>query len=304
MIKIYHVPDYRGGTREAKFIRQGLVNNPRIELVDSKEESDFIFQFYYRSKRKQYYPQDLPPKKTVVIDYSDKVYWLSHVKCFAYFKRSWVAIERHEGYTTKAVVPRASHLHPLALAIMDEAIINEDMKRDIALSCPLRVKKNHSNRTRVLEFLKKMDRQGNIQMGPFNRGKMGKVVSPEMKDYFRMLKRSRIVVTCNPTKWEGDHRTWEAFANGALVFVDRMWTPTSHPLVDGEHCIFYDLSDTGLQELRAVILYYLKHTTEAETIAKAGHEFTMKYHRASNRIDEILDVITANKTGGIEMEVT
>jgi len=292
VIKIYHVPDYKGGTREAKLIRQGLVNNLRVELVSSKEESDFIFQFYYRAKCKQYYPQDLPPEKTVVIDYSDKVHWLSHVKCFAYFKRSWVVNVQHGSYTTKHPVLRDAHLHPLALAIMDEFIIKEDMERDIMLSCPLRVKKNHLNRTRVLEFLRKMNLQGNIQMGSFNRGKMGKVVSSEMEDYFKMLKRSRIVVTCNPTKWEGDHRTWEAFANGALVFVDRMWTPLKHPLIDGKHCIFYDLSDIGLQELRVVILYYLKHTTEAEVIAKEGHEFTMKYHRASNRIDEILDIIT------------
>jgi len=41
-----------------------------------------------------------------------------------------------------------------------------------------------------------------------------------------------------------------------------------------------------------VILYYLKHTTEADVIAREGHEFTMKYHRVSNRIDEILDIIT------------
>ena len=291
MIKIYHVPDYKGGTREAKFIKQGLVNNSRIELVDSKEESDFIFQFYYRSKYRQYYPQDLPSEKTVLIDYSDKVYWLCHVKCFAYFKRSWVAIKWHEGYTTKMPILRDAHIHPLALAIMDETIIEEDMRRDIALSCSLRMKKNHSNRTRVLEFMKKMDLQGNIQVGGFNRGGRGDFNAPDMRDYFRLLKRSRIVVTCNPTKWEGDHRTWEAFASGALVFVDRMWTPLTHPLIDKKHCIFYDLSDSGLKELRERILYFLEDTDHAEDIAQTGHKFTMKYHRASNRIDEILDVI-------------
>jgi len=292
MIKIYHVPDYLGGTREAEFIRQGLISNPRVKLVNSKEESDFIFQFYYRAKCKQYYPQDLPPEKTVVIDYSDKVHWLSHVKCFAYFKRSWVVKVQHGSYTTKHPILRDAHLHPLSLAIMDEFIIKEDMERDIVLSCPLRIKKNHNNRTRVLEFLRKMDLQGNIQMGSFNAGRSKRVASPEMEDYFRMLKRSRIVVTCNPTKWEGDHRLWEAFANGALVFVDRMWTPLKHPLVDGVHCIFYDLSDEGLKILDREIVGFLRDTNRAREIAKAGHEFTMKYHRASNRIDEILDIIT------------
>jgi len=65
-----------------------------------------------------------------------------------------------------------------------------------------------------------------------------------------------------------------------------------HPLIDGEHCIFYEMSDSGLKILRERLLYYLDRTDKAERIAKAGHEFTMRYHRASNRIDEILDVIT------------
>ena len=100
-----------------------------------------------------------------------------------------------------------------------------------------------------------------------------------------------MVVNCNPTRWEGDNRTWEAFANGALVFVDKIYAPMANPLIDGKHCIFYEMSPAGLEELRQKILYFLKETGHADDIARAGHEFTMKYHRASNRIDEILDVI-------------
>lgn len=292
MIKIYYVPTLGDGTREYRLIKQGLENNPRVELVGSKEENDFIFQFYYLSKHAQHFPHDLPPEKTVVIDYGDKVHWLSRVPCFAYFKRSWVAKVRHEGYTTKTPIPRSPHLHPLSMAIMDEFIIEEDMERDIALSCTLRVKPNHPNRTRVLEFLKNIDIQGNVQMGGFSKGQMERFNAPDMRDYFRLLKRSRIVVTCNPTKWEGDHRTWETFANGALVFVDRMYTPMMHPLIDGEHCIFYDLSDQGLVRLKDNLLFYMRNPALAKTIAKKGHNFAMKHHRASNRIDEILDIIT------------
>jgi len=292
MIKIYYVPCYGDGTREYKLIRQGLVNNPRVELVDNREESDFIFQFYYLSRCAKYYPHDLPPERTVVIDYGDKVYWLSHVECFAYFKRSWVAPIRHEEYTTKKVIPRSLHLHSISMAIMDEFIIEEDMERDLALSCTLRIKPNHGNRARVLKFLERMNIQGNVQIGGLNRGQMQRFNAPDMRDYFKLMKRSRIVVTCNPTKWEGDHRTWEAFANGALVFVDRMFTPLTNPLIDGKHCIFYDLSDQGLANLKEKLLFFMKNPDLAETIAKEGHEFAMKYHRASNRIDEILDVIT------------
>jgi len=297
MIKIYYVPTLGEGTREFKLIKQGLINNSRVELVDNKEESDFIFQFYYLSKHSQYFPHDLPPEKTVLIDYSDKVHWLSHVKCFAYFKRSWPVMVKEENYVSRILVPRDSHLHPIMLAIMDEFIIKEDVERDVILSCTLRrhrhrKKYKHRNRIKVLDLLGQMNIRGKTQIEEFNAGHMRNFNAPDMKDYFKLLKRSRIVVTCNPDPWEGDHRTWEAFASGALVFVDKMYTPTTHPLIDGKHCIFYDLSDTGLRELRALILYYLKHTAEAETIAKAGHEFTMKYHRTSNRIDEILEIIT------------
>jgi len=292
MIKIYYVPCYGGGTREYKLIKQGLVNNSRVELVNNEEESDFVFYFYHTRKYKKYYTQQFSREKTVIIDYHDRSQWLFQVGCFAYFKRSWVImVKQEEGYTTKRSIHRPPHLHPLTMAIMDEFIIEEDMERDIVLSCPLRIKPGNPNRQRVLDLVGGMDIQGKTQIGVLNSGSMRAFNDQNMRDYFKLLKRSRIVVTCNPSRWEGDHRTWGALANGALVFVDRMWTPLKHPLIDGEHCIFYDLSDTGLQELRAVILYYLKHTAEANAIAKAGHEFAMKHHRTSNRIDEILDVI-------------
>ena len=297
MIKIYYVPTIGDGTREHRLIKQGLVNNPRVELVDNREDSDFIFQFYYLSKHKQHFPQDLPPEKTVLIDYCDKSRWLSHVPCFVYFKRSWPVMVKNENYVSRILIPRASHLHPITMAIMDEFIIKEEMERDVVLSCTLRRHRHrkkyaHNNRVRVLDLLGRMDIQGKTYIGEFNAGTMQRFNAPDMRDYFRLLRRSKIVVTCNPDKWEGDHRTWEAFANGALVFVDRMWTPLVHPLIDGKHCIFYDPSDEGLEELQKRILYFLQETDHAEEIARAGHEFTMKYHRASNRIDEILDVIT------------
>ena len=245
MIKIYYVPCYREGTREYRLIKQGLMNNPRVELVNNIKESNFIFYFYYIKKHEEHYPQDLPPEKTIVIDYHDRSHFNCPIKCFAYFKRSWVDRVDSPGrkYATKKIIPRPSHYHPLTFAIMDEFIIKEDIKRDVTLSCSLRVKRWSSNRLRVLRLLKGMNIQSKVQIGEFSKGHLKRFNAPDMRDYFRLLKRSRIVVTCNPDKWEGDHRTWEAFANGALVFIDRMWTPMVHSLIDGEHCIFYDLSN-------------------------------------------------------------
>ena len=293
MIKIYFVPCYGSGTREYRLIKQGLENNSRVELVDNDKESDFVFYFYFIRKHKEHYTQEFPPEKTVVIDYHDRSQWIFPIKCFAYFKRSWVVMEKQEeGYTIKKPILRPSHFYPLTMAIMDEFIIEEDMERDIVLSCPLRIKPGNPNRQRVLSLLQGMDIRGKTQIGQLNKGSMRAFNDLNMREYFRLLRRSRIVVTCNPSRWEGDHRTWEAFANEPLVFVDRMWTPLNPPLLDGMHCIFYDLSDRGLRELRKKIMYYINHPDEAAIIAHAGHVFTMKYHRTSNRIDEILDVIT------------
>lgn len=291
MIKIYYVPGY-SITREYRMIQQGLINNPRVELVKNEKDSDFIFFFYYRSKHKEYYRNDYDPEKTVLIDYHDNPEWMSSVKCKAYFKRSWV-IRAVKGYVAiREPIKRPANCYPLSFAIMDEFIINEKMDRDILLSCPLRIKNRHNNRVRVLELINNMNIKGKTQIGEINRGSMRAFNDLSMKGYFRLLKRSRIVVTCNPDPWEGDHRTWEAFANGAMVFIDRMFTPMVHPLIDGKHCIFYDMSGPGFELLKEKISWYLNTPREVERIAKEGYEFTMKYHRTSNRINEILEKIT------------
>ncbi len=291
MIKIYYVPSHKI-TREYLLIKQGLVNNSRVEIVNSEKESDFVFLFYTVLKHKPHFNKEFPWKKTVLIDYHDKHYKIFDVDCLAYFKRSWVKQVDKRNYTTKRIRLWPSNFYPLTFAIMDEFIVEEDLERNVALSCTIRPHARHPNRPRVLKFIKGMNIQGKTQIGELNQGTMKRFDDFDMREYFKLLKRSRIVVTCNPGMWEGDHRTWEAFANGALVFVDKMYTPMIHSLVDGEHCIFYDLSDKGLKELRHKIMYFMKNKVIADHIAKTGYDFTMKYHRASNRIDEILERIT------------
>ena len=63
------------------------------------------------------------------------------------------------------------------------------------------------------------------------------------KAYLEHNRNAKIVVTCNPSFWDGDFRTWEAMASGALVFVDQMHVPVAYPLIDGVHLIIYDNHD-------------------------------------------------------------
>lgn len=273
------------------------MNNPRVELVDSVEKSDFVFQFYHTERGSRKSPgYNFPPEKTVLIDYHDRPKWfsLSDNGYLAYFKRSWTEMVYVKNYSIKIPCPKPFKVHPIMFAIMDEFILEEELERDILLSCtlrPTRKQGKHLNRERVVALLKDMKIQGKTQIDPYTAGSQRKFNDSRMKKYFRLLKRSRMVVTCNPGRWDGDHRTWEALASGALVFVDKMYFPLAHPLIDGKHCIFYEPSDMGLMELRKRILYYIQNPGEAEVIAKRGHEFAMKYHRTSNRIDEILEVI-------------
>lgn len=287
MIKIYYVPSHKI-TREYLLIKQGLENNPRVKLVSYDEPRDFIFLFYTTLKHNPEMGEMFDSDKVVFIDYHDKPDMIFDVDCLAYFKRSWV---RSVASDLKEPNSWPSNFYPLTFAIMDEFIIDEDLKRDVALSCTIRPHKRHPNRPMVLNFIKNMSIQGNTQIGELNQGSMDGFNDSDMQEYFKLMKRSRIVVTCNPSRWEGDHRTWEAFASGALVFVDRMFTPMTHPLIDGKHCIFYEVSKRGLEELRKKLVYYLGNINEASDIANAGYNFTIAHHRASNRIDEILEVI-------------
>ena len=63
------------------------------------------------------------------------------------------------------------------------------------------------------------------------------------QNYLQTMREARVVVTANPTGWEGDSRTWEALASGALVMVDTLECPLPFPLLDGVHVVYYDPTD-------------------------------------------------------------
>ena len=172
---------------------------------------------------------------------------------------------------------------------MDDFIIEEELERDIDLGCYLIKDAGQYNRHNVLSILEwassDLKDKLNIQLGPVTKSNREGFDNT----YLKTLKRTKILVTCNPDRWEGDSRTWEAFANGPLVFVDKLYSLHQHPLIDGEHCIFYNPSNP--KELLDKLNYYLSNESEAKEIAENGHNYTMKYHRSSNRIDDILAIL-------------
>jgi hypothetical protein len=83
---------------------------------------------------------------------------------------------------------------------------------------------------------------------------------------------------------------WESLCSKALVFVDYMYVPHSHPLIDGEDVIFYDPLDK--QGFMDKVKYYLAHHEEARRIAMNGFYKAMRHHRYINRVDYILTTVS------------
>lgn len=112
------------------------------------------------------------------------------------------------------------------------------------------------------------------------------------------MNRTRIVVTANPDGWDGDMRTWEALASGALVLTDPPLTPLPfhQGLRDREHLVMYDNKDR--ESLLSRLEYYLTHPQEAAEIARNGREFVRRFHRPGSRMDYIDTVVRARAGSG------
>lgn len=89
--------------------------------------------------------------------------------------------------------------------------------------------------------------------------------------------------------WEGDFRLWESLCSKALVFVDYIYAPFPHPLIDGEDVVFFDPLDK--EAFVKKVLYYLENKEEARKIAMNGFYKAVKYHRYINRVDYMLNTV-------------
>ena len=109
------------------------------------------------------------------------------------------------------------------------------------------------------------------------------------KPYFDMCKDTKIIVHCQPLKWEGDFRTFEALASGALLISDKSYSMKYHkyPLADGVHLVEYDREN--LDELVEKVGYYLHHPKEAAKIAKRGQQYALKHHSHIARMNQIIN---------------
>lgn len=248
----------------------GISLNENVSLCDREADSDIVLLDF---RHMEYKFAIAYPEKTVLLDYRDQSDLLeADVKL--YFKRSIVSSGRRKKYKRKII--------PISYCIRNEALNFE-----VDFSCERSIDICHfprkNQKTIVPETLTSFDNSfvGNVgNLGPAGRNVL-------QIEYFEKMLDSKIVVTCNPDRWEGDYRLFEALSCGCLVFVDSMITPVKRPFTDGVHLVYFDRENTS--DLYTKLNYYLHNPTEVRKVAEAGYRHARRYHTAANRIDEVLD---------------
>lgn len=296
-------------SNEMRLTHEGLLAHPQVTLVDRPELADYlIFCQNHLVDHCPFHTQFRPIKdrykeRTILLDYDDDpgmIFDAADFRWRLYFKRSCVdhATGTPLDYGGLPVIPTAY------CVVDDMAAPPADLgpTRRLDVSClfddyVVDSPYFREGRGRLLRFARQLTATRCLaaQIGPVSEsGAEGRSRIHPL--YKHTLYDSRIVLHANPDPWEGDARTWEALASGALVFVDRMHAPIQHPLIDGQHLVFYDLTDEGMTALEEQVLYYLDHEPERERIGQAGRDFVLTHHRSINRANAIVAELSRTKS--------
>ena len=284
-------------SKEVILIEEGLKKHKQIIITNNLNNCDYIvllqnhlfphnpFHKKYLNIKKKY------SKKIIIIDFDDWLYQYEHppFSIHSYFKRSIVDKSNEKFKLHNFNIP----LENISYSVLSSSVTkNINNKRTVDISClfnddVIDCEYNKKGRGKVLTYLrnKNFDNFVTIFDTVSENGVVGR--SKECSIYFNALRNTKILVTCNPDKWEGDSRLWEALGSGCLVFVDRMFTPIINPLIDGKHLIYYDLTENGLEILYKKILYYLENEDEYNKIRISGFNFLKENHLPIHRINQI-----------------
>ncbi len=308
--------DPESASNEVRLTQEGLLAHPRVHLVDRPELADYLILCQnhlvdHNPFHVRFGPiKDKYKEKTIMLDYGDDpgmIFDAADFRWRLYFKRSTVDREngRAISYGDLAVQPTA---YCVANDMCDPPA-GDDGTRGLDVSClfddsVLETPHFMMARGRLLKFAKRLaatHRHLSTQIGTVSEcGPVGRArIDPRYK---QCLYDSKIILHANPDPWEGDSRLWEALASGALVFVDRLHAPIKNPLTDGEHLIFYDLTDEGMETLERKIIHYLNDDLERQRIGMQGRAFVLEHHRSVDRVSEIiheLERTTPEATGAI-----
>jgi hypothetical protein len=99
------------------------------------------------------------------------------------------------------------------------------------------------------------------------RGEKGRATVDQV--YVNEMCASRVIVTCQPDRWEGDYRTQEAIASGALVLVDEVTYPPPNLAA---------ITYRSLDDLAQKMQYYVANPDVAAAAAAAGRPRSLGDH--------------------------
>ncbi|KAG5183433.1 hypothetical protein JKP88DRAFT_348665 [Tribonema minus] len=330
-------------------IREGIHMHPLVDLIhsDRHKEADYIIHIADREEqmREEEGGRVCPgpfPKKTLVMDETDRPYlaidesWQKDVeiadvsylrtKYLALFKRSFVEKDTSEpvkqllGFRVPAST-RPSQFpiqYPILQKFLREGSFPQWEQRKLDISTLLRDEFYEQDqpegtvktgaRSIAQQWMQKYVDEHNITR--YHRGTNDGDRGEADRGYFEVLWETKILVTCNPSFWEGDHRTGEALAAGAMVLVDIitgealaagamtlvdvMWAPRQFPLISGWHAILYDASDE--EDFMDKLHYYHTHDDEARKVAARGLYHAQRYFNTATFVDYVL--ITAEELTG------
>jgi len=288
--KVHFIPADKptAGWRFQHLIRQGFNKHPAIEAVSTMDEAEFILYLPVSTA--------IPPKqqnltkKINCFDESDGSGAnrnIAESTYLIYLKRSFVT--KKDGLYTGQGRGYERNYFPMAYSVSDEYFDPQNFlsgsQRKLDIVCSNRPFDKQPTRSRIVYWVADF-----LDKYPQYHGIAGEVNAAGRREinqkYFDAMRSTKILVTANPSFWEGDFRFFEAVASGALVFVDEMYIPHPHPFIHGKHLIVYDNSDQ--QTFQNSLKYYLEHPQEARAIARAGLRHALRYHRALSRMDWIL----------------
>jgi hypothetical protein len=246
---------HQGGVRAYALIGQGIEQHPNVTMVPLRDvASADLVVWLPGSTKLPPKPSLVPSRKLVVVDFGDGFQPVGiaadPTQYGLYFKRSWVTRKYSKEGPRAVGVPsyaKKRAYFPLSYSMAEEFLLDASTKqvadvvhvaRTRPVVCTLRPAGRGSTdvRKQVLGWVgEAVDAWGlrGSAVGEVDHGGRREI---QNKNYLQTMREARVVVTANPTGWEGDSRTWEALASGALVMVDTLACPLPFPLIDKVSC--------------------------------------------------------------------
>lgn len=109
----------------------------------------------------------------------------------------------------------------------------------------------------------------------------------DSEEYYREILASRIAVHIRGGGHTATPRYFEIAALGTMLISDAPETLIPNDFEHGRHAVF---CKPGLDDLRDLVCYYIRHSVEREAIAREGRSHLLKYHTCERRAEYFLDV--------------